>query len=164
MNLKPTNYPSIYIPISILIALLLALYLWFNTSNSTKTATVGISQTPTPEATTDTLPVAFEASLEIRINGSKRNFSSPMYHNLSPDVYLQADDPNIIHVRKAGITWADFFATQPMKVDKRCLTAGSGQTFCTTATKKLRFYLNEVETPDLLDQLIMAGDKAKIVY
>ena len=66
--------------------------------------TFEISPTQTEEK------VDITASFEIYTNTTKRIFTASMYHNLSEDVYITADDPSIIHVKKAGVTWDDFFA------------------------------------------------------
>ena len=54
-----------------------------------------------------------KASFAIFTNGTFRLFTAAMYHNLSEDVFIQADNPNIVHVKKTGITWDVFFKTLP---------------------------------------------------
>jgi len=87
-----------------------------------------------------------------------------MYHNLSQDVYITSDNPSIIHVKKAGITWADFFATLPMKLSKDCLVTGTKQTFCTGQEGSLRFYINDIENPEALDEIINEDNFLKVTY
>jgi len=57
-----------------------------------------------------------------------------------------------------------FFSTLPFKVKKECLTTGIGQVFCNTATENLRFFRNEQEEPNLLNEEIKPGDKILITY
>ena len=109
-------------------------------------------------------PVAFKASFAIFTSGTFRVFSAAMYHNLSDDVFIQADNPNIIHVKKNGVTWSDFFKTLPMELTNTCLTTGTKQTFCTNDKSSLRFFLNDQKTDDLLLREIRPGDKALITY
>ncbi|HRN96423.1 MAG TPA: hypothetical protein PLD54_03180, partial [Candidatus Levybacteria bacterium] len=75
----------------------------------------------------------------------------------------------IIHVKKEGILWNDFFSTLPMGLSATCLTTGTGQTFCsgnTTASNsgKLQFILNGTENAVALDQIIQPGDKLLITF
>jgi len=106
----------------------------------------------------------FEASFVIYTNGTLRNFSDPRYHNLSEDIYLEANNPNIVRVKKAGVTWNDFFLTLPMKLTAECLTTGTGQTFCTGNTGTLKFYINGAKSDDALNQVIREGDKLLVTF
>lgn len=100
----------------------------------------------------------YAAKFEIYTHGTKRVFTSLMYHNLSPDVYISEPDPSVVHVKRAGITWGEFFDTLPFSLDKECLTTGTGQTFCNDENNTLKFILNNVETPNVLDIEINEGD------
>ncbi len=114
--------------------------------------------TPSPQ------PVAITASFEISTLGTKRIFTASMYHNLSNDVYINSDDPSVVHVKKIGTTWAEFFDTLPMKMDKECLTTGTGQVFCTNESQKLIFFINEIENPKALEEEISEGDYLLVTY
>ncbi|MBI2611676.1 hypothetical protein HYW54_02945 [Candidatus Gottesmanbacteria bacterium] len=116
---------------------------------------------PTP---TSSLVVDKTAKFAIYTNDTFRVFTASMYHNLSKDVFIQADSPNIVRVKKEGITWNDFFTTLPFKLTKDCLTTGTKETFCTNQKGSLKFYLNGDATPDLLNSEIQVGDKALITY
>ena len=87
-----------------------------------------------------------------------------MYHNRSNDVFIQADNPNIVHIKKAGVTWGDFFKTLPFKLTKDCLTTGTKETFCTNKRGTLRFYLNGIKQDNALDQKIQKGDQLLVTY
>ena len=87
-----------------------------------------------------------------------------MYHNLSSNVYISAADPSQVHVKRKGTTWADFFATLPMKLSKDCLVTGTKQTFCTNDSYKLKFFINDKENPNALDEEIKEGDIFKVLY
>ncbi len=93
-----------------------------------------------------------QASFVIFTNGTFRIFTAAMYHNLSDDVFIQADNPNIIHIKKEGVTWNDFFSTLPFKLTSDCLTTGTKQTFCTGSNGSLKFYLNNERKKSMLDQ------------
>ena len=108
--------------------------------------------------------ININASFTIVTNGISRNFSSKMYHNLSEEVYIEASNPSIVHVKTKGTTWDDFFKTLPMKLTKECLTTGTKETFCTGENGTLKFYLNNIEDKNLLDKEINEGDKTRIVF
>ena len=108
--------------------------------------------------------VDYKAAFAIYTNGIFRVFTASMYHNLSKDVYIQADNPNIVHVKKSGITWDYFFKTLPFSVTKDCLITGTKETFCTNQTKSLKFYLNGERFDNLLDTEIKPNDKALITF
>lgn len=109
-------------------------------------------------------PVSFGANFEIYTNGTKRIFTDGKYHNLSPDVFIEASAPNIVQVRKPGVTWTNFFETLPMSLTKDCLVTGTKQTFCTDATGELKFYLNDNEDKDALDRQINESDRLLVKY
>ncbi|MBI2617544.1 hypothetical protein HYW55_05385 [Candidatus Gottesmanbacteria bacterium] len=104
------------------------------------------------------------AKFAIYTNGTFRVFTASMYLNLSEDVYIQGDSPNVVRVKKEGITWDDFFKTLPFKLTKDCLTTGTEETFCSGQKGTLRFYLNGIKTDDLLTREIEETDKALITY
>lgn len=106
----------------------------------------------------------FTARFEIYTEGTKRIFTDPKHHHQSESVFIQDPDPSIVNVRRAGITWSDFFSTLPFKLEKECLLTGTGQTFCNTETQRLHFTLNGVETPDALDLKIMPEDSLIVEY
>ena len=118
--------------------------------------------TPTPIIQSEKINIT--ATFTIITGNITRSFKSEKYHNLSPDVYIENPDPTIVHVTKVGITWDDFFKTLPMKLTKDCLITGDGETLCSEKEGGLKFYLNEAETPDLLEKEIKDGDKALIKF
>jgi len=108
--------------------------------------------------------INFRAGFAIFTNGLNRSFTASMYHNLSDNAYITSDNPNIVLVKKPGITWGEFFDTLPFNLSKDCLTTGTGQTFCTGEGGTLKFYLNGRLTKDLLSRQINDGDRALITY
>jgi len=47
------------------------------------------------------------------------------------------------------------------------LVTGTKQTFCSSDTdpkKRLRFFINDIETPEALDLQIQAGDRLRVTY
>ena len=115
-------------------------------------------EVPSPSPTNDT------ASSEIYTNGTKRIFTASMYHNQSEEVFIESPSPNVVQVKKSGVTWQDFFETLPFSLSKDCLITGTNQTFCTNETGALKFFLNDTEEPHALEQEIMPGDTLLITY
>lgn len=123
-----------------------------------------IVETSLPEFSPSTQDFERAASFTIFTNGTKRDFSDSRYHNQSPDVYLESTNPQIVHVKRAGTTWGDFFSTLPMKVNKECIVTGTGQTFCTSKTHTLKFYLNGTQDEDVLAKPINDNDQLLVSY
>ncbi|MBI2017614.1 hypothetical protein HYS92_01040 [Candidatus Daviesbacteria bacterium] len=140
------------------ILLLVGTFALFNRPQSSPS----IDQPPSPAPTAEE-KVNFAASFTVVTGNITRSFKAEKYHNLSPDVYISSAEPTIIHVKKPGITWDDFFKTLPMKLTSECLTTGDGEKLCND-TGSLKFYLNDIETPDLLEKPINEGDKALIKF
>lgn len=138
--------------------------LFFAQTQSEKITTPSPLPSPTPIANTQPETVDINASFTIRTDSITRSFTATKYHNQSPDVFITADDPTKVHVKKAGITWDDFFKTLPMKLTKDCLTTGDGETFCDGADGSLKFFLNDLEDKDLLDKEIKDDDKTLIKF
>jgi hypothetical protein len=118
---------------------------------------------PVPSSQTQKT-VEAKAAFAIFTNGTLRIFTAAMYHNQSSDVFIEAPNPNIINVKKQGLTWSDFFETLPMSLKKDCLVTGTKQTFCTNETARLRFFINGQEDPDALDRQIKDGNKLLVSY
>lgn len=122
------------------------------------------SLSPAQPTTAQPKQVNYRAGFAIFTYGTFRVFTASMYHNLSPDVYIEAGNPNVVVVKKDGTTWNDFFNTLPMKLTKDCLTTGTKQTFCSGTNGTLEFYLNGVKTDNLLGLPIRGGDRALITF
>ena len=154
----------IYIIVTITIVGIVGFLVYTQSQNTKPQQMTPSASTPLPTPTTEPKEVNYQASFAIFTNGTFRVFTAAMYHNLSADVYIQADNPNIVHVKKKGLTFDDFFKTLPFMLTKDCLTTGTGQTFCTGKAGTLKFYLNGVKTDDLLVREIKDGDKALITF
>lgn len=162
-NKNPDRNFRVYFSLFLIITFLISLWVIFRpvagpVSNQT------FSPTPTPIPSLVLQPADFRATFEININGVKRIFTDKKYHNLNQDVFITANNPAVIHVKKAGLTWDDFFKTLPMKIDRQCITTGTGERYCSNETKRLRFYLNGEERPNLLDEPIAPVDSIRITY
>lgn len=123
-----------------------------------------LEETQQQPTSTQNQAVNKQASFAIFTNGTFRVFTASMYHNLSEDVFIQADNPNIVYVKKSGITWDDFFKTLPFKLTQDCLTTGTKETFCTGSNGTLKFYLNGERKEEVLDQEIQNGDKLLVTF
>lgn len=117
---------------------------------------------PTPASTPEVINIT--ASFTIITGSITRSFKAEKYHNKSPDVYIENPDPTIVNVKKAGITWDDFFKTLPMKLTKECLITGDGETFCSGQNGNLQFFLNDIEDKNLLDKEIKQNDQILVKF
>ncbi len=106
----------------------------------------------------------FTADFKIITDGLTRDFTNSRYHKKSSDVFIETSHPNLVHVQKENITWGDFFKTLPMQLTEYCLTTGTNQVFCTGDRGELRFYLNEIETPKVLEMKISPQDSLIVEY
>ena len=123
------------------------------------------SALPAPTETSSAAPITdIQASFAIFTNSTFRIFTASMYHNLSQDVYIEANNPNVVRVKKAGTTWNDFFSTLPFKLTSQCLTTGTKETFCTGKNGTLQFYINGEKSPNALSQEIEDGDKLLVTF
>lgn len=146
------------IPVAIIILLSFFGFILLNKSQTPKTLIL------TPSPTPQIREINIKASFTIITGNITRSFKAEKYHNQSSDVYIESIDPTIIHVKKTGVTWDDFFKTLPMTLTKDCLITGDGETLCDGKGGTLIFYLNSFETPDLLDKEIKDGDKVLIQF
>jgi hypothetical protein len=122
------------------------------------------SPTVTTSPTASPKEVDITASFGIFTNGTFRIFTPARYHNQSEDIYIEASNPYIIHVKKENLTWADFFKTLPMKLEKDCILTGTKETFCTNSEKSLKFYINGNSDPTALNRSINQGDQLLVSY
>ena len=152
----------------LLIAIFVGTLTWIYLNTNPNPSPLTTVQEPTSEKTsadpTTKYPLEFTASFEIYTNGTKRIFTNPMYHNLSPSLYIQSQSPSTIYVIGQPATWQNFFDTLPMSLSKDCLVTGTNESFCNTQTHQLRFYLNGVETPNALDLQIQPDDFLRVTY
>ena len=114
--------------------------------------------TPTPQI------VNYNAHFAIFTNGTFRVFTASMYHNKDTNIYISAESPNTIQIRKENLTWQDFFNTLPMTLSPKCLVTGTGQEFCTKDKNILRFFLNGKEDPEALSKIIQKENTLLVTY
>ena len=135
--------------------------LFFFTKKDDKTSA---SPSPSSLIVSENKNVDIKAGFAIFTNGTYRIFSDKKYHNLSQEVYIESQNPNIVVVKNAETTWGDFFKTLPMKLEKDCLTTGTGQLFCTGESGELKFYINNTQNQDALTKKISNGDKLLVTF
>ena len=133
-----------------------------NESDSSPQQEITLQQVKT--APSQTQAVDHQASFAIFTNGTFRPFTASKYHNLSPDAYIESSNPNIVKVKKTGITWGDFFQTLPFSLTDDCLTTGTRETFCTGSKGTLKFYLNGVQQEKILGQEIQNNDQLLVTF
>lgn len=148
-----------FILIAIILFIVLAIYFIFSKNNTNLPIPPTATTTTQPETTSDV-----SASFEIYANGTKRIFTDKRYHNLNEEVFIDPQEPNIVQVKRLGITWDDFFKTLPMSLSADCLVTGTKQTFCTGDGKSLKFYINGKLTPDALSKPIIQGEGLKVIF
>lgn len=146
--------------LTIVLVSILAYFLFFQD----KSSATSLNPTPTNIQPEISQPIDTQATFAIFTNGTKRIFTDPRYHNKSETVYLESTNPDVIHIKKSGTTWGDFFSTLPMEVTTTCLTTGTGQKFCNSSTHTLKFYINNTTVSDALTHKIQPHDKLLISY
>ena len=129
-----------------------------------KTDPSTIVQENVPSNETETVAVDHRAAFAIFTNGTFRVFTASMYHNLSKDIFIESSNPNIVVIKKSGITWDDFFSTLPFSLTHECLVTGNNEVFCNNENNTLRFFLNGQEQKDLLEMTIQDGDQLLVTY
>lgn len=112
----------------------------------------------------ESIETPYTATFAIYTNNTFRTFTASMYHNKSDEAYITATNPNTVIVENPEYTWQDFFDTLPFTITPECLTTGTGQTFCTTETESLSYYLNGINTPDALSKHIQPKDQLLVSF
>lgn len=151
---------AVTIVILIAVAGILALFL-FNKDNKVSTPS---NVTEEPADIQVEKDIERKAAFAIFTNGTFRIFSASMYHNLSQDAYITAENPNVVIVKKQGVTWGEFFNTLPFKLTSDCLTTGTKQTFCTNDNQSLKFFINGKREDAALGAEIKDGDRLLVTY
>ncbi|MBI4097241.1 MAG: hypothetical protein HY428_02380 [Candidatus Levybacteria bacterium] len=154
----------IFIGIVITILLVAGFFIFPNSKKNTDSTADETSLKQSNKFSSVPQTVNKQASFAIFTNGIFRIFTASMYHNLSDDVYIEASNSNIVKVKKAKITWDDFFKTLPFTLAKDCLTTGTRETFCTGSKGALKFYLNGEKNENALNQEIKDGDKLLVTF
>lgn len=146
----------------VVIALLIAIGVFFYLTSQNHAESNGIrNNLSLPSNTQD---VNKTATFGIYTQGAFRVFTATMYHNLSQDVYIEAKEPNLIKIKKEGITWNDFFSTLPFDLTNECLTTGTKEKYCTGNEGTLVFYLNGKEVENILNNVISDRDSLTITF
>lgn len=104
------------------------------------------------------------ASFAIFTNGTMRSFAAPKYHTLSPNVFITAQQPNIVTVTVPNATWNEFFLSLPMRLNPECLTTGDDERFCNGPEGKMSFFINGVEDKRALIKPIKQGDSLLVTF
>lgn len=111
-------------------------------------------------------PASYSARFFIFTNGTKRVFDASMYHNRSPEIFLESNDPSIIQIKKEEATWQDFFSTlpTPFRLTEKCLITGTNEEYCSGANGTLRFYLNKKRLDDPFNIQILDKDELLVSF
>lgn len=151
--------------IILLVVLLIGGYLLFPQKVDNKKKGAPIEKPPeTKIDEQESLEVDYKASFAVFTHGTFRIFTASMYHNLSDEVYIESSSPNIVNVKKSDITWGEFFDTLPVVLTEKCLTTGTGQTFCDGQNGELRFFINGKFTPNALSTIINNSDQLLVTF
>jgi len=123
---------------------------------------------PKPAIEASPFPLAdqgYKARFSIFINNFKLTFNDQKYFNQLPGAFITNQDPNLIYVKKLGITWGDFFNSLGLKLTSDCLLSDNGDLFCTGGKGTLKFFLNGDRTDgSVLDREIDQNDELVIRY
>jgi hypothetical protein len=99
----------------VIILILVSAFILFSKPQTPKTQYQTLTSTQKDEKVNP--PAGGKASFTIVTGTITRSFRDEKYHNQSPDVYIESVNPAIVHVKKTGITWDDFFKTLPHEID-----------------------------------------------
>ncbi len=116
------------------------------------------------------------ADFAVFINGKKFDFSGESYMSTKPCtieeneradddvVHLHDLDGGVIHVHRAGVTYADFFQSLHMSFSDTAFSDDAGNTYANNETQSLRFFVNGTEVQTLAGRDIRDLDQILITY
>lgn len=108
--------------------------------------------------------IYYKASFSVYTNGTKRGFNEPEFLERDERAYMTESEPDVIRIKKTGITWGQFFETLPIQIYKDCLLFNTGYIYCNTSSKTVKFYINGLKEDNALDLGIRNGDRLLITY
>ncbi len=100
------------------------------------------------------------------INGNSVDFSVSKYQkpHINQQVHLEGGDGDVIHVHATGITTGLFLKSIGIKFDKNCLVMDTGEQYCSSGDKTLKFYVNGKPNDEWEKYVLRNLDKILISY
>lgn len=104
------------------------------------------------------------AAFDVKINGTKLDFSDNKYQVKSRFMHVENGDGDTLHRHATGVPIAEFFRSIKMNVTDSCFTNDNGTKFCSNGKENLEFYVNGNKTKSIADYVFNDDDRILIVY
>jgi len=109
------------------------------------------------------------ADFKIFINGNSINFADDKHYMKSNIIHLdnqqnKEDASGLIHMHATGVPFWYFLKSIGIDLGKECITPEYQQKFCNSTNKKLRFFINGKEHPDIGNYVFRDLDKILVSY
>ena len=109
------------------------------------------------------------ADFKIFINGNPINFADDKHYMKSNIIHLdnqqnKEDASGLIHMHATGVPFWYFLKSIGIDLGKECITLEYQQKFCNSTDKKLRFFINGKEHPDIGNYVFRDLDKILVSY
>lgn len=104
------------------------------------------------------------AAFDVKINGTKLDFSDKKYQVKSRFMHVENGDGDTLHRHATGVPIAEFFRSIKMNVTDSCFTNDNGTKFCSNGKENLEFYVNGNKTKSIADYVFNDDDRILIVY
>ncbi len=110
----------------------------------------------------------YHADLKVYINGEEIDFAQEKYFVKSRFIHVendvQGDTGKVLHMHATGVPLWIFFESTGMKFEKDCLTLDTGEKYCNSNNKILRFYVNGKPNEEFGDYIFQDNDRILISY
>jgi hypothetical protein len=100
----------------------------------------------------------------VKIFGDTFDFSQPAYQVKSSWIHFEAQDGTTVHRHSTGVTLGYLFDTIKIKLTDQCFVFPDRREFCTNDDYSLKFYVNHVPVPSLIDYVLKDQDRILISY
>lgn len=100
------------------------------------------------------------------INGKPIDFSVSKYQkpHINQHVHMEGGNGDVIHVHATGVTMGFFLNSIVLKLDKDCLLMDTGESYCNSGDKTLKFYVNGKPNSELDKYILKNLDKILVSY
>jgi hypothetical protein len=104
------------------------------------------------------------AAFDVKLNGTKLDFSDNKYQVKSRYMHVENGDGNTLHRHATGVPVAEFFKSIKMNVTDSCFTNDNGTKYCSNGKENLEFFVNGNKTKSIADYVFNDDDRILIVY
>ena len=104
------------------------------------------------------------AAFDVKLNGTKLDFSDNKYQVRSRFMHVENGDGNTLHRHATGVPVAEFFKSIKMNVTDSCFTNDNGTKYCSNGKQNLEFYVNGQKTKSIADYVFNDDDRILVVY